>query len=106
MGGRTVGTTMGAALAALVLAGCSIGTPTVAQEDVEKTVSDQLEAQVGQAPDKITCPGDLEGKVGTEMRCTLEAGGDTLGLTVTVTKVEGKSVSFDIQVDETTQGGS
>ena len=58
MGRRTVGTTMGAALAALVLAGCSIGTPTVAQEDVEKTVSDQLEAAVDGTPYTLTATDD------------------------------------------------
>ncbi|WP_307644745.1 DUF4333 domain-containing protein [Nocardia uniformis] len=41
------------------------------------------------------------GKVGTTMRCTLTAGGDTLGLTVTVTSVDGDNVKYDVEVDET-----
>ncbi|NNH71091.1 hypothetical protein HLB23_14655 [Nocardia uniformis] len=35
------------------------------------------------------------------MRCTLTAGGDTLGLTVTVTSVDGDNVKYDVEVDET-----
>lgn len=44
------------------------------------------EEEVGQRPDKINCRGDLAGKVGETMRCTLSAGTDEIGLTVTVTK--------------------
>lgn len=89
------------ALAALALAltGCS-QTVTVDEADLEAEVSRQLEASVGQAPDEIDCPGDLAGEEGTEMRCTLTAGEDELGLTVTVTGVDGTDVDFDVQVDE------
>ncbi|GAA1794927.1 hypothetical protein GCM10009795_045590 [Nocardioides hankookensis] len=82
------------------LASCGDSTPTVKQSDVEKEVSSQLEQQVGQAPDDISCPGDLEGKVGTEMKCTLTAGEDELGVSVKVTSVDGDNVKFDIQVDQ------
>jgi hypothetical protein len=90
------------AVALLALGGCGDSTPTVKQDTLEKEVSSQLEKQVGQAPDDISCPGDLEGKVGTEMRCTLTAGEDELGVAVTVTSVDGDDVKFDIQVDEGT----
>lgn len=90
----------GAVVVALpALAGC-MGSTTVSQSEVEHQVSASLEEQIGQAPDKITCPGDLEGEVGTEMRCELEAEGDTIGLTVTVTSVENNTVEFDIEVDD------
>ncbi|HJB64151.1 MAG TPA: DUF4333 domain-containing protein [Candidatus Microbacterium pullistercoris] len=55
---------------------------------------------MGQAPDDMTCPDDLPGEVGGEMRCELTAGSDTLGLTVTVTSVEDTTVNFDIEVDD------
>ena len=58
----------------------------------------QLESQVGQAPDKVNCPDDLEGKVDATMTCVLTAGSDTLDVTVTVTQVDGSDVSFDIKV--------
>ena len=89
-------------VALIALAGCGDSAPTVKQSEVEKEVSSQLEQQVGQAPDDISCPGDLEGKVGTEMRCTLTAGEDELGVSVKVTSVDGDNVKFDIQVDQET----
>ncbi|GAB3410793.1 DUF4333 domain-containing protein [Flindersiella endophytica] len=81
------------------VAGCS-GDPTLKEADLEKSVKDTLAKQVGQTPDSIDCPGDLTGKTGTTMRCTLKAGGDELGLTVTVTGVEGSTVKYDVKVDE------
>jgi hypothetical protein len=93
------------ALAPLVvgLAGCSTAvaqTVTVDKETVASAVSDQLAKQVGRPPDSVTCPEDLEGVVGTELRCELVAGIDTYGLTVTVTSVNGTNVNFDISVDD------
>jgi len=88
-----------AVASALVLAGCG-QVVTVDEAELEQEVSRQLEASVGQAPDDIDCPGDLKAEEGTEMRCTLTAGDDELGLTVTVTGVQGTNVDFDVQVDE------
>jgi hypothetical protein len=84
----------------LALAACS-GTATVSADDVEQQISDQLAAEVGTAPDSVTCPGELAAEVGTSMTCELTAGEDTLPVTVTVTSVEGSTVNFDIQVSET-----
>ena len=67
--------------------------------ELAKEISAQLEKQVGRAPESIECPGDLEGKVGVTMRCTLNDSGQTYGVTVTVTKVEGTEVEFDSKVD-------
>lgn len=77
-------------------------TPEVAFAEtmLEERVSSILEEEVGQRPDKIDCPGDLAGKVGETMRCTLSAGTDEIGLTVTVTEVEGTSMNFNVEVDE------
>lgn len=79
------------------LAGCSSGT-TLSRADVEDQVSSQLTAQVGQKPDKVTCPGDLEGTVGTTMTCVLTAGSDTIDTELKVTEVDGDTVHFSIQV--------
>jgi uncharacterized protein DUF4333 len=87
-------------VALAALAGCGDSTPTVKQGKVEDKISQQLEAQVGQKPDDISCPGDLKGEVGEKMRCTLTAGTDKLGVTVKVTKVDGKKVNFDFEVDQ------
>lgn len=87
---------------ALSLTGCSFsfGTPTVAEDTLETSIADQLEEKFDQRPDKVDCPGDLKGTVDEEMRCTLTAGEDELGLTVTVYDVEGEQVKYDIEVDE------
>ena len=91
----------GPALAALalLLSGCSQST-TVDEKSVEEELSRQLEASAGQAPDDVDCPSDLDGEEGAEMRCTLTAGEDQLGVTVTVTAVDGEDVDFDFKVDE------
>lgn len=83
---------------ALALSGCGMLTPKVAKADVEQQISTQLEAQVGTKPDKIECPEDLKGEVGTTMTCVLTHQGQSLDVTVTVTSVENNTVRFDIQV--------
>ena len=58
-------------------------------------------AQTGQPKPDITCPEDLAGKVGTTTRCTLKADdGSTLGVTVTVSSVDGHKINFDIKADD------
>lgn len=73
---------------------------TVDEVQVEERISTMLEEEVGQKPDKIDCPGDLVGAVGETMRCTLTAGTDQLGVAVEVTEIEGSTVNFHIEVDE------
>ncbi|MDQ4115149.1 MAG: DUF4333 domain-containing protein [Actinomycetota bacterium] len=72
---------------------------TVDEIELEERVSTSLEQQVGQKPDQIDCPGDLTGKVGETMECTLTAGADQLGVTVTVTAVNESTVDFDLEVE-------
>jgi hypothetical protein len=92
------------AVSVIALTGCSgevsVGGNAVEQADLEQVVSDELEEIVGEAPDSIDCPGDLDAEVGAELRCVLTAGGDRIGVSVTVTTVEGDNVDFDIQVDD------
>lgn len=101
---RTVRTLAASASAVLVLAaaGCS-STVTVPQDDIEERISAELEEQVGQAPDDISCPDDLKGEEGEEMECTLTAGEDELGVTVRVTGVDGDQVNYEIEVDDQVQ---
>lgn len=91
--------------ALLSLTGCG-GTPSVAQSDVEEKISSGLEEQVGQKPDDISCPDDLEGEVGTTMTCTLTAGGDQLDVAVEVTEVDGDNVKFSFEVAQMDDGSS
>lgn len=87
---------------ALTLTGC--GSAVVSQADLEKQVSDGLERSVGQKlPGKLTCPGDLiDPTAGTSVHCTLQLSESSqVGVTVTVTSVDGLNVKYDIKVDDT-----
>jgi hypothetical protein len=86
------------------LAACS-GTATLSAEEVANGAEDALEQEVGQRPD-ITCPDDVEAKVGNETRCTLTAEGlpGEYGVSVKITSVEGDTANFDVQVDSEPQG--
>lgn len=94
------------AVLVLVVSGCggsSDSTPSVSTDTLESTITDKLEAQVGQRPDSVSCPDALKGKVGETVRCTLTSGTTSYGITVTAESVKGKNVQFDIQVDEKPQ---
>jgi Domain of unknown function (DUF4333) len=73
---------------------------TVNKNDVAREISDQLEQQVGRKPETVTCPDNLKGIQGATLRCSLTDVGETYGITVTVTSVEGGDVKFNFKVDE------
>ncbi|MCH1865416.1 DUF4333 domain-containing protein [Nocardioides sp. CFH 31398] len=72
--------------------------PRVAAEDVEQEVASQVAAQVGSAPDGVSCPEDLPAEVGATITCTLVDGEDEYDTSVEVTEVDGTDVNFFIQV--------
>lgn len=88
------------ALAVPLLALSACGSSSVSSSDLEKQVDTQLTKAVGQKPDDVTCPHDLEAKVGAKTRCTLTADGAKYGVTVTATKVQDSRVEFSIKVDD------
>lgn len=96
-----------ALILAFVAAGCSatVGdtTPTLDKAEVGKQVQASLGKQFGRVPDDVTCPDDLEGKVGVKGRCVLTDSGTSYGVTVTVTSVDGTTVNFDAVVDKQPQ---
>jgi hypothetical protein len=73
---------------------------TVDKKDVAQQISDQVEQQNGKRPDSVSCPDNLKGVQGATLRCTLVDAGQTYGVNVTVTSVEGSDVKFDIKVDD------
>jgi hypothetical protein len=85
------------------LAAC--GSSTLSADEVANKSEDALEEQIGLRPE-ITCPEDLEAKVGAETRCTLTGGDDPTkyGVTVTVTSVDGDNAQFDVEVDDQPMG--
>lgn len=107
--GRAVAGASLGAMAMLLTTGCSfdfsIGGPaTVDSEEVAEQASLELEQQVGRAPDDLTCSEGLPAEVDSSIRCELTDGGQTYGVTVTTTSVEGSDVEFDVLVDEQPAG--
>ena len=89
-----------ACLGALTGCSVSVGAPTLGHAELASLVSERLTATVGQRPDKVVCPADLEGSEGSVTRCMLTAGGDTYGVTVTTRSVRKDNIRFHIQVDD------
>lgn len=90
-------------VSAIAVSGCSGEAPrhrSLDRTDLEREVSDQLEAHRGQAPDSVTCPGDLAAVEGTTMRCVLRNGSDDVGVTVTVAGLHEGIVDLGIDVDK------
>lgn len=88
-------------LAAAALAGCAASLhPTAREAAVEQSVTERLTELVGQRPDGVDCPGDLDGVVGATMVCLLTDSGRSYPVTLRVTGVEGDQVTFDFQVAE------
>lgn len=87
-----------------VLAGCSFGPPVISAETMSKEAETQLRKQNEQLkPGQMKCP-ELVGEVGRKIRCVRSAHvgiwDATVKGTVTVTKVEGDQVDFDIAMDD------
>lgn len=95
-----------ALVALAALGGCGDSTPTVKQSTLEDKISSGLEKEVGATPDDVSCPDELEGKVGTTMTCTLTAGSDELDVSVKVTSVQDSKVNFDFEVAQMDEGGA
>jgi Domain of unknown function (DUF4333) len=88
-----------AGLACAALSGCSFNVSTgvsVSKTDLEKDISQRLE-KVGQKPQTVTCKDDLKGEVGKSTRCEVVLSStNSFEPIVTVTKVEGTTVSYDM----------
>lgn len=89
----------GATALVLSLSACSVSTSSSIDADaLSDQVSDTVAEQVGQSPDDVSCPDDLEAKVDATTTCVLTVGEDTIDATVTVTSVKDGTASFDVQV--------
>ena len=73
---------------------------TVDKNQVASQISDQLNQQFGHKPDSLVCPDDLKGTAGATLRCDLSDGGQTYGVTVTVSSVDGGDVDYHFKVDD------
>jgi hypothetical protein len=85
----------------IALAGCSFSvssnqTKSVSKSDVADQISDKVNEKAGHKPQSVTCPDDLKAAVGTSLDCQMTYDGQTYGVNVTVTSVNGDKVNFDI----------
>ncbi|MFK4098833.1 DUF4333 domain-containing protein [Streptomyces sp. NPDC019531] len=97
----------------MLLVGCSASVhvggsePKMSADKLGGLVAEKLAATTGQPTPDISCPEDLVGKVGTSTRCKLTANdGSTLGVTVTVSSVDGDQIHFDFEADKTASPAS
>lgn len=86
--------------AALLLSGCSFsfsvsgGTPTVAKADLQNDITKKFEG-AGETPQSVSCRDDLEGVVGSTVRCEVVVSAtNAIEAIVEVTKVDGTTVSY------------
>ncbi|WP_326672858.1 DUF4333 domain-containing protein [Streptomyces canus] len=91
----------------ILLVGCSASVnvdksePKLSADKLATTLAKKLAATTGQPTPDVTCPEDLAGKAGTTTRCTLTTGdGSTLGVTVTVSSVDGSQINFGFEADD------
>jgi hypothetical protein len=96
---RLVGPAVSAVVTIAAVAACSFSAGSSVAVD-KNDLSRKIAQQVGGAPESVECPDDLKGEVGATTRCTLDDAGETYGVDVTVTKVDGTDVQFDLKVDD------
>jgi hypothetical protein len=68
--------------------------PVLTKEEVASSLLDEFERQSGRRPDSAQCAGNLEGKAGNTVDCTVVTGQDTTSFTLTVTTVSGGSINY------------
>ena len=84
----------------LPLSGC--GKKVVSKSTVETQVAKQLAAVAKQPIPKVSCPDDLDAKVGAKMTCTLTPQGSktTYPVTVTVSSISNGVAHFHAEVGQ------
>jgi len=68
--------------------------PVLTKEEVAISLLDEFERQLGRRPDSAHCAGNLEGKAGNTVDCTVVSGEDIRSFTLTVTTVSGGSINY------------
>lgn len=89
--------------ALLALAGCSGSTQKpsyIAKDSLENQMFARLTKELGHKPQRVACPGGLEGVKGSVQNCVLTDDGVDYKVTGTVTEVKGGNVSFEIATGE------
>ena len=98
---RTGAILVAMAVSGMMLTACSFsvgtgGPPVVAKADLQKDISERLE-KAGQKPTSVQCKDDLKGEVGKSVTCEVAlTDTNVFEPVVTVTKVDGSTVSYDM----------
>lgn len=71
--------------------------PILLKAEVENTLLNLLEKQLGERPDSASCTDNLQGKAGTSVECVVTSSGRTQPFTLTVTTVQGSNINFRYQ---------
>jgi Domain of unknown function (DUF4333) len=71
--------------------------PVLTKAEIETSLLDALEQRVGARPVSAECAGNLDGKVGHTVDCTVAAGPATTAYTLTVTTVDGSRINFSYE---------
>lgn len=68
--------------------------PVLTKDEVATSLLDEFERQLGRRPDSAQCTGNLEGKTGHTVDCTVVTGSVSESLRLTVTTVNGGSIKY------------
>lgn len=68
--------------------------PLLTKAEVERSLLNELGSQGRRRPDSAQCSGNLEGRPGNTVDCTIVAGADTAAFTLTVTTVQGSKINY------------
>ncbi|BBX69847.1 DUF4333 domain-containing protein [Mycolicibacterium psychrotolerans] len=68
--------------------------PLLTKAELESSLLDELATHLGRRPDSAVCGGNLEGRVGNSVDCTVKAGPESAELTLTVTTVDGTKIDY------------
>ena len=68
--------------------------PVLTKAEVEVSLLDELAAHLAKRPDSAVCAGNLEGRPGATVDCTVVVAPDSAAFTLTVTAVDGAKIDY------------
>ena len=68
--------------------------PVLTKEEVATSLLDEFERQLGRRPDSAECSGNLEGRAGNTVDCTVVTGSESTAYTLTVTTVSHGGIKY------------
>lgn len=75
-------------------------TTAIPKEQIEEIGTERIEHQCRIKVESLKCDGPLEATIGATQRCVETAGGQKIGMTLIVTKIEGEKVDFSMNIDD------